>query len=137
MRVMVIIEGTPAREAAEALDERLLTAMGTYDEELVRAGVMLDGERLHPSSKGVRIRFSGASRTVSHGPFTEVADIVTGYWLWQVRSIDEAIEWAKRWPNPIADGSVIEIRPVLDLDGSGSELTPSPVQRRSRRTSQD
>ena len=137
MRVMVIIEGAPAWEAGEPPDASLLTAMDTYDEELVRAGVMLDGERLQPSSKGVRVGFAGATRTVTDGPFTEAADIVTGYWLWQVRSIDEAIEWAKRCPTPMAEGSVLEIRAVLDPDGSGSDPTPSPVQRRARRTSKD
>ena len=125
MRVMVTIRGTPGWDAGEPPDQRLLTAMSHYNEELVKAGIMLDGECLHPSSSGVRVRFSGATRTLTHGPFTEPSEVVAGYWLWQVRSVDEAIEWAKRCPNPMAVDSVIEIRPVLEMEETGSEPTPA------------
>ena len=122
MRVMVIIKGTPEWEAGVLPDRSLLTAMGEFNEELVKAGIILDGEGLHPSSKGVRIRFSGQTRTVVDGPFAEAKELVAGYWLWQVRSIDEAIAWAKRCPNPMATDSEIEIRPVFELEDFGSEL---------------
>ena len=123
MRVMVIIKGTSEWEAGVLPDRGLLTAMGEFNEELVKAGIILDGEGLHPSSKGVRIRFSGQTRTVVDGPFAEAKELVAGYWLWQVRSIDEAIAWAKRCPNPMATDSEIEIRPVFELEDFGSELS--------------
>ena len=122
MRVMVIIKGTPEWEAGVLPDRGLLTAMGEFNEELVKAGIILDGEGLHPSSQGVRIRFSGQTRTVVDGPFAEAKELAAGYWLWQVRSIDEAIAWAKRCPNPMATDSEIEIRPVFELEDFGSEL---------------
>jgi hypothetical protein len=121
---MVMIKGTPGWEAGEMPDERLMTAMGAFNEELVKAGILLDGEGLHPSSKGVLVRFSGATRTVTDGPYSEAKELVAGYWLWQVRSMDEAVEWAKRCPNPMTEDSEIEIRPVLEPDDFGSELTP-------------
>ena len=126
MRVMVIIKGSRAWEAGAPPDEALLTAMGRYNEELVKAGIMLDGEGLHPSSKGARIRFSGSTRTVVDGPFTEAKELIAGFWLWQVKSLDEAIEWAKRCPTPMAgpEDSEIEIRQVFETDDFGPELTP-------------
>lgn len=124
MRVMVIIKGTPEWEAGAPPDEQLLTAMGTFNEALVKAGVMLDGEGLHPSTRGVRVKFSGTTRTVIDGPFTEAKELVAGYWLWQVKSLDEAIEWAKRCPNPMATESEIEIRQVFETEDFGPELTP-------------
>jgi hypothetical protein len=105
--------------------EKLLADMGKYNEELVKAGVMLAGEGLQPSSKGKRVKFSGAKRTVIDGPFTETKELIAGFWLWQVRSMDEAIEWAKRCPNPFEEGeSEIEIRQVFEADDFGAEFTP-------------
>ena len=126
MRVMVIVKATPDSEAAVLPDERLLAEMGRFNEELVRAGVMLAGEGLHPSSKGARVRFTGATRTVVDGPFSESKELVAGFWLWQVRSLDEAIEWAKRCPNPMpgTETSELEIRQVFEADDFGAELTP-------------
>ncbi len=134
MRVMVIIKGTKAWEAGAPPDKRLLTAMGLYNETLVKAGVMLDGEGLHPSSKGARVRFSGETRTVIDGPFTEAKELVAGYWLWQVRSLDEAIEWAKRCPNPMpgTEETEIEIRQVFETEDFGPELTPETREREER-----
>jgi hypothetical protein len=102
----------------------LLAAMGNFNEELVKAGVMLAGEGLHPSAKGKRVRFSGKQRTVIDGPFAETHELVAGYWLWQVRSMDEAIEWVKRCPNPMEGDSEIEIRPVFEAEDFGAEFTP-------------
>ena len=125
MRVMVLIKADAATESGVMPSEELLTAMGRYNEELVKAGVMLAGEGLHPSSKGARVRFSGADRTVIDGPFTESKELVAGFWLWQVRSMDEAIEWVKRCPaDPSQPESEIEIRQVFELDDFGPELTP-------------
>jgi hypothetical protein len=116
MRVMAIIKGTEARGSGSAPDQRLLTEMGTFNEALVKAGVMLDSEGLHASARGARVRFSGATRTVTDGPFIDSAGLVAGYWLWQVKSFDEAIEWAKRCPNPTGADSEIEIRQVVEID---------------------
>jgi hypothetical protein len=124
MRVMVLIKGTEDWDAGVAPDERLPTEMGRFNETLVKAGVMLDGEGLHTSARGVRVRFSGATRTVIDGPFAESTDLVAGYWLWQVKSFDEAIEWAKRCPNPMDTDSEIEIRQVLETEEHGPEFTP-------------
>ena len=124
MRVMVIIKGSRAWEAGAPPDEALLTAMGRYNEELVKAGIMLDGEGLHPSSKGARIRFSGSTRTVVDGPFTEAKELIAGYWMWKVTSMDEAVEWVKRCPNPHQSDSEIDIRPVYEMEDFGPELTP-------------
>lgn len=107
----------------------LLEAMGRYNEELVKAGIMLAGEGLHPSSRGARIHFDGASRTVTDGPFAETKELVAGYWLWQVRSLEEAIEWVKRCPNPHAGPSDIEIRPVFEAEDFGEAFTPEQRER--------
>jgi hypothetical protein len=106
--------------------------MGKFNEELVKAGVMLAGEGLHPSSKGVRVNFSGDKRTVTDGPFAETKELVAGYWLWQVRSMDEAVEWAKRCPNPMEEGGVLEIRPVFEAEDFGEEFTPELREQEER-----
>ena len=125
MRVMVIVKGATQSEAGELPDEAMLTEMGRFNEELVKAGVLLAGEGLQPSSKGKRVRFVGRERVVIDGPFAESKELVAGFWLWQVRSIDEAIEWAKRCPNPIPGTEAeIEIRPVFEPDDFGDALTP-------------
>jgi hypothetical protein len=124
MRVMVIVKASEASEAGTMPDTERLAAMGAFNEELVKAGVMLAGEGLHPSSRGVRVRYSGPQRTVVDGPFAETRELVAGFWLWQVRSMDEAIEWARRCPNPHPGDSEIEIRPVFEADDFGPALTP-------------
>ena len=124
MRVMVMVKASPSSEAGEMPGQQLLADMGRFNEELVRAGVMLAGEGLHPTAKGVRVQFSGRQRTVVDGPFAETKELVAGFWLWQVRSMDEAIEWVKRCPNPMPDDSEIEIRPVFEEDDFGAEFTP-------------
>ncbi|MGH3567300.1 MAG: YciI family protein [Pseudonocardia sp.] len=124
---MIIVKGSSDSEAGVLPSEELLTAMGRYNEELVKAGVMLAGDGLHPSSKGVRVRFSGEQRTVIDGPFTEAKELIAGYWLWQVRSLDEAIEWVKR--APFDGGSEIEIRQVFEADDFGDALPPSSGSR--------
>jgi hypothetical protein len=112
MRFMVIVKSTPDSEAGAMPTEEELAAMGAYNEELVNAGIMLDGNGLHPSSEGARIKFSGASRTVIDGPFAEAKELIAGYWIWDVASLDEAIAWAKRCPNPMRTDSDLEIRPI-------------------------
>jgi hypothetical protein len=112
--------------------QELLDEMGKYNEELVKAGVMLAGEGLHPSSKGARIDFSGGKRTVTDGPFAETKELVAGFWLWQVRSMDEAIEWAKRCPDPMDEGGVLELRPVFEADDFGDAYTPEAREREER-----
>ena len=124
MRVMVMVKATKESEAGEMPSQELLTQMGNFNEELVKAGVMLAGEGLHPSSKGARVQFSGDKRTVVDGPFAETKELVAGYWLWQVRSMDEAIEWARRCPNPMPGDSDLEIRPIFEAEDFGVELTP-------------
>jgi hypothetical protein len=121
---MVMVKATASSEAGAMPGQELLEAMGRYNEELVNAGVMLAGEGLHPSSRGVRMRFNGAKRTVIDGPFAETKELVAGFWLWQVRSMDEAIEWLRRCPNPMPEASEIEIRPVFEADDFGAALTP-------------
>jgi hypothetical protein len=121
---MVLLKANKDTEAGTLPDEKLLTAMGNYNEELVKAGVMLEGEGLHPSSKGVRVRFSGAKRTVIDGPFTETKELIAGFWLWQVRSLEEAIEWIKRCPNPTGEEAEIELRQVFEAEDFGPEFTP-------------
>ena len=116
MRVVVIVKANEESESGRMPTEQELTEMGAYNEELVKAGIMLDGEGLHPSSKGVRIRFSGDQRKVIDGPFAETKELVAGYWVWQVRDMDEAIEWAKRCPNPTGAESMLELRPVVESD---------------------
>jgi hypothetical protein len=124
MRFMVIVKATKESEAGIMPSTELLTAMGQYNEELVKNGVMLAGEGLHPSSKGARIRFQGDTKTVVDGPFAETKELVAGFWLWQVKSLDEAIEWVKRCPNPMGGESEIEIRQVFEAEDFGAELTP-------------
>ena len=124
MRVMVIVKASPESEAGVMPSTELLTAMGQYNEELVKAGVLLAGEGLHPSAKGKRVRFSGRERTVIDGPFAETKELIAGFWLWQVKSMDEALEWARRCPNPMPGDSELEIRPVFEADDFGAELTP-------------
>jgi hypothetical protein len=122
---MVMVKATKDSEAGVMPSEKLLADMGKYNEELVKAGVMLAGEGLQPSSKGKRVRFSGERRTVIDGPFTESKELIAGFWLWQVRSMEEAIEWAKRCPNPFEEGeSEIEIRRVFEAEDFGTEFTP-------------
>lgn len=123
MRVMVMVKASPSSEAGAMPSGELLAAMGRYNEALVQAGVMLAGEGLHPSSRGVRVQFSGDRRSVVDGPFTETRELVAGYWLWQVRSMEEAIEWARRCPNPMPEDSELEIRPVFEPEDFGSEFT--------------
>ena len=124
MRFMVIVKATADSEAGKMPTEKLLAEMGKYNEELVKAGIMLAGEGLHPSSKGARIKFSGPNRTVVDGPFTETKELVAGFWLWEVKSREEAIEWVKRCPNPMEGDSEIEIRQVFEASDFGDEFTP-------------
>ncbi|GAB4557640.1 MAG: YciI family protein [Rhizobacter sp.] len=124
MRVMVMVKATKQSEAGEMPSTELLAAMGQFNEELVKAGVMLAGEGLHPSARGKRVRFSGAQRSVVDGPFAETKELVAGFWLWQVKSMEEAVEWVKRCPNPMPVDSEIEIRPVFEADDFGAEFTP-------------
>ncbi|WP_241299204.1 YciI family protein [Burkholderia stabilis] len=124
MRVMVIVKATADSEAGKMPDTELLTAMGQYNEALVKAGVMLAGEGLHPSIRGKRVRFAGKDRTVTDGPFAETKELIAGFWLWQVNSLDEAVEWVKRCPNPMLGESEIEIRQVFSPEDFGAELTP-------------
>ncbi|HVJ69632.1 MAG TPA: YciI family protein [Caulifigura sp.] len=124
MRVMVIVKADKDSEAGVMPSEQLLTEMGNYNEELVKAGIMLAGEGLHPTSKGKRVRFSGKNRTVIDGPFSETKELIAGFWLWQVRSMEEAVEWVKRCPNPQMSDSDIEIRPVFEAEDFGAEFTP-------------
>ncbi len=132
MRVMVIVKATKDSEAGALPDTKLLTEMGKYNEELAKAGIMLAGEGLHPSSRGFRVRFSGEKRTVMDGPFTETKELIAGFWLWQVRSIEEAIEWVKRCPNPHKEDCDIEIRPVFEADDFGPALTPELREQEER-----
>ena len=124
MRVMVMVKATPDSEAGVMPSEQLLTEMGQFNEDLVKAGIMLAGEGLHPSSRGARVRFSGKQRSVIDGPFAEAKELIAGYWLWQVKSMDEAIEWVRRCPNPMPGESEIEIRPVFEAEDFGAEFTP-------------
>ncbi len=132
MRVMVMVKANEDTEAGTPPNTEMLEEMGRYNEELVKAGVMLDGEGLLPSSKGVRIQFSGDQRNVVDGPFAETKELIAGYWIWQVRDMDEAIEWAKRCPNPTGEESVLELRPVAELDDFGDAVT-SEVRERDER----
>jgi len=125
MRCMVMVRATAASEGGEMPSQQLLEAMGAYNEELVKAGIMLAGEGIQPSSAGARVRFSGERRTVVEAPFAEPRELIAGFWLWQVRSLEEAIEWAKRCPNPFDGGeSELEIRPLYEMDDFGEEFTP-------------
>src|SRR5687767_6952395 len=132
MKFMVMVKATKESEAGQMPDEKLLTAMGKFNEELVKAGVMLAGEGLHPSSKGARVRFSGTSRTVIDGPFIETKELIAGYWLWQVKSMQEAIDWVKRCPNPHPGESELEIRQVFEAEDFGAEFTPELREQEER-----
>jgi len=132
MRIMVIVKATKNSEAGIMPSETLLAEMGKFNEELVKAGVMLAGEGLHPSSKGKRVRFSGGKKTVVDGPFAETKELVAGYWMWQVKSMDEAIEWVKRCPNPMPGDSEIEIRQVFEAEDFGAEFTPELREQEER-----
>jgi hypothetical protein len=127
-----MVKATKWSEAGAMPSEKLLADMGRFNEELVKAGVMLAGEGLHPSSKGARVRFSGKSRTVIDGPFAETKELVAGFWIWQVKSREEAIEWAKRCPNPMPEDSELEIRQVFEAEDFGAELTPELRERDER-----
>jgi hypothetical protein len=129
---MVMVKATAESEAGVMPSEELLAEMQKYNEELVKAGVLLAGEGLHPSSRGVRVRFSGPNRTVIDGPFTETKELIAGYWLWQVTSLDEAIEWARRCPNPTGQEGELEIRPVFEAEDFGEELTPELREKDAR-----
>ena len=124
MRVMVIVKATKDSEAGVMPSQKLLEDIGKYNEQLVKAGIMLAGEGLHPTSRAKRVRFSGEKRTVVDGPFSETKELIAGYWLWQVRSMDEALEWVRRCPNPMPGESEIEIRPVFEAEDFGKEFTP-------------
>src|SRR5471030_3415853 len=132
MRFMIIVKATKDSEAGVMPDEKLLKDMMKFNEELVKAGVMLAGEGLHPSSKGARVKFSGKNRTVTDGPFAETKELIAGFWMWNVKSKEEAIEWVKRCPNPMPGESEIEIRQVLDIADWG-ELTPELQKMKDRR----
>src|SRR5215208_2495120 len=133
MRFMVMVKATQDSEAGVMPDEKLLAAMGQYNEELVKAGIMLAGEGLHPSSKGARVRFSGKKRTVIDGPFAETKELIAGFWLWQVKSKEEAIEWVKRIPNPMPGTETeVEIRQVFEADDFGAAATPEVREREAR-----
>jgi hypothetical protein len=136
MRFMVIVKATPESEAGELPSTEMLTAMGAFNEELVKAGVMLAGEGLQPSSKGARVRFSGSERSVVDGPFAETKELIAGFWLWEVRDMDEAIEWVKRCPNPMEGESEIEIRQVFEADDFGENFTPELREAEERLRSQ-
>jgi hypothetical protein len=124
MRVMVFVKADKNSEAGVMPSEQLLKEMGAFNEELVKAGIMLDGEGLKPSSAGKRVKFSGEKRSVIDGPFAETKELIAGYWIWKVKSIDEAVEWVKRCPNPTGTESVIEIRPLFEAEDFGAEFTP-------------
>jgi hypothetical protein len=124
MKVMVMVKATPESETGVMPSEQLLTDMGNYNEELVKAGILLAADGLHPSSKGARVKFSGVNRTVTDRPFTETKELVAGFWPWQVQSIEEAINWVKRCPNPMSGESEIEIRPIFEASDFGDEFTP-------------
>ncbi|MEQ1626909.1 MAG: YciI family protein [Nitrospira sp.] len=132
MRFMVIIKATKDSEAGITPSEQLLTEMGRFNEELMKAGVLLAGEGLHASSKGARVKFSGHKRAVTDGPFAETKELIAGYWLWQVKSKEEAIEWVKRCPNPTGEEGEIEIRQVFEPEDFGAEFTPELREQEER-----
>jgi hypothetical protein len=132
MRFMVIVKADRNTEAGAMPSQELLAAMGKYNEELVNAGVMLAGEGLHPSSKGARVRFSGSNRTVVDGPFAESKELIAGFWIFQVKSLEEAIEWVKRCPNPLEGESEIEIRQIFEAEDFGAEFTPELREQEER-----
>ena len=132
MRVMVIVKASKESEAGKMPSQQLLTEMGKFNEELVKAGVMLAGEGLHPSAKAKRVHFSGPRRTVTDGPFTETKELIAGYWLWKVSSMQEAVDWVKRCPNPMEGDSDIEIRLVFEAEDFGAEFTPELREQEER-----
>jgi len=132
MRVMGIVKASKESEAGVLPDTEILTKMGKYNEELVKAGIMLAGEGLQPTSKGKRVRFSGDKRTVIDGPFTETKELIAGYWMWQVRSMEEAVEWLKRCPNPHPGETEVEIRPVFEANDLGENFTPELREKEQR-----
>jgi hypothetical protein len=132
MKVMVMVKATKDSEAGVMPGEKLLADMGHFNEQLVKAGIMLAGEGLHPSVKGKRVRFDGDRRTVVDGPFTETKELVAGFWMWKVKSMEEAIEWVKRCPNPMPGPSEIEIRPVFEMEDFGEEFTPELREQEKR-----
>ena len=132
MRFMILVKADKNSEAGALPDEKLLTEMGNFNEELVKAGVMLAGEGLQPSSKGARVKFSGSTRTVTDGPFAETKELIAGFWLWEVKSKEEAIEWVKRCPNPMKGESEIEIRQLFEAEDVGAEFTPELREQEER-----
>jgi hypothetical protein len=132
MRFMVMVKATEDSEAGQMPSQEMLAAMGRYNEELVKAGVMVAGEGLHPSAKGVRVRFDGSDRRVIDGPFAETKELVAGFWIFQVKSLEEAVEWVKRAPNPMPGPSEIEIRQIFEADDFGEELTPELREQEAR-----
>jgi hypothetical protein len=132
MRVMVLLKGNKDTEAGVMPSQKLLADMGKYNEELVKAGIMLDGEGLQPTAKGKRVRFSGAKRTVIDGPFAESKELIAGFWMWKVKSMDEAVEWIGRCPNPTGDEAEIELRQVFEAEDFGAEFTPELREQEER-----
>ncbi|QRR07917.1 YciI family protein [Burkholderia sp. MS455] len=132
MRVMVIVKATADSESSRMPDTEMLAAMGRFNEELVKAGILLAADGLHPSSRGKRVHFSGKNRTVIDGPFAETKELIAGYWLWQVKSMEEAVEWVKRCPNPMPGDSDIEIRPLFELEEFGDDFTPELQHQEAR-----
>jgi len=132
MRFMILVKATKDSEAGVMPSQQLLTEMGKFNEELVKAGVMLAGEGLHPSSKAARVRFSGSKRTVIDGPFAETKELIAGFWLWQVKSKEEAIEWVKRCPNPHNEETEVEIRQIFEAEDFGAEFTPELREQEKR-----
>jgi hypothetical protein len=132
MRVMVLLKANTDTEAGVMPSEKLLSDMGKYNEELVKAGIMLAGEGLQPTSKGKRVRFSGTKRTVIDGPFAETKELIAGFWMWKVKSMDEAIEWIKRCPNPTGEEAEVEIRQVFETEDFGAEFTPELREQEER-----
>ena len=128
MRVIVFVKATKNSEAGVMPSRELIAEMGKFNEQLIKAGVMLAGEGLHASSKGARVKFSGAKRTVVNGPFSETSELVAGFWIWKVESLEQAIDWAKRCPNPTGDEGVLEIRPIMEMEDLGDMLTPELKQ---------
>jgi hypothetical protein len=132
MRVMVLLKANKDTERGVMPSQKLLADMGKYNEELVKAGIMLDGEGLQPTAKGKRVRFSGATRTVIDGPFAETKELIAGFWMWKVKSMDEAVEWIKRCPNPTGDEAEIELRQVFETEDFGAEFTPELREQEER-----
>ncbi len=132
MRVMVIVKASPNSEAGVLPGEELLTAMGNFNEELHKAGILLAGDGLHPSAKGARVLFSGNNRTVVAGPFTETKELIAGFWIWKVDSLEEAIEWVKKCPNPTEGDTNVEIRPIFEMEEFGEVMTPEQKEQELR-----